>query len=296
MHKKLSGQRRRNRRRFCIKGLIITALGLSLFIPAAFGQAAKNTDASKPAIPRGSIMEDRAARRLMEAGDLRIEAGETDKGLELWRSVIERYPRSKVRFDAHMKLGEHHLTILADHAKAKTHFEAVYLEENRNEDQRALALLKTGVCQFQARQYAQCFKVFRQVIKDYPVSQHVNRAYYYIGLGHFKQGHYGRAIESLEKVGTVMSTNHLGQAKLEIGKRLFIKVEDADLAVLEKDETVEATCKTTAGDLEKVKCLPLGRNVRVVLGSVPTRLGKPQLNNGILEVSGSDEINVEYSD
>jgi len=195
-----------------------------------------------------------------------------------------------------MKLGEHHLTILADHAKAQTHFEAVYLEENRNEDQRALALLKTGVCQFQARQYAQCFKVFRQVIKDYPVSQHVNRAYYYIGLGHFKQGHYGRAIESLEKVGTVMSTNHLGQAKLEIGKRLFIKVEDADLAVLEKDETVEATCKTTAGDLEKVKCLPLGRNVRVVLGSVPTRLGKPQLNNGILEVSGSDEINVEYSD
>ena len=93
-----------------------------------------------------------------------------------------------------------------------------------------------------------------------------------------------------------MSTNHLGQAKLEIGKRLFIKVEDADLAVLAKDETVEATCKTTGGDQEKVQCLPLGRNVRVVLGSVPTRLGKPQPNNGVLEVSGRDEINVEYSD
>ena len=104
---------------------------------------------------------------------------------------------------------------------------------------------------FSARQYAQCFKVFRQVIKDYPVSQHVNRAYYYIGLGHFKQGHYGRAIESLEKVGTVMSTNHIGQAKLEIGKRLFIKVEDADLAVLDSDETVEAICKTTAGDQKR---------------------------------------------
>ena len=118
----------------------------------------------------------------------------------------------------------------------------------------------------------------------------------HIGLGHFKQGHYGRAIESLEKVGTVMSTNQLGQAKLEIGKRLFIKVEDADLAVLAKDETVEATCKTTAGDQEIVQCLPLGRNVRVVLGSVPTRLGKPQPKNGVLEVSGRDEINVEYSD
>ena len=33
-----------------------------------------------------------------------------------------------------------------------------------------------------------------------------------------------------------------------------------------------------------------------MLGSIPTRLGKPQLNNGILEVSGRDEINVKYSD
>ena len=296
MCRNFSSLRRPIRRRFCIKGLFFAALGLVAIAPDALGQAEGKDGNSKPAIPRGSIVEDRAARRLMEAGDLRIEAGETDKGLELWRSVIERYPRSKVRFDAHMKLGEHHLVVLADHAKAKIHFEAVYLEENRNEDQRALALLKTGVCHFQARQYAQCFKVFRQVIKDYPVSQHVNRAYYYIGLGHFKQGHYGRAIESLEKVGTVMSTNHIGQAKLEIGKRLFIKVEDADLAVLDSDETVEAICKTTAGDQETVKCLPLGRNVRVVLGSIPTRLGKPQLNNGILEVSGRDEINVKYSD
>ena len=100
-----------------------------------------------------------------------------------------------------------------------------------------------------------------------------------IGLGHFKQGHYGRAIESLEKVGTVMSTNHIGQAKLEIGKRLFIKVEDADLAVLDGDETVRDVCKTTAS--RNGECLPLGRNVESV-GIRPTRLGKPQLNNGIL--------------
>jgi len=296
MQKNLSSQRRPHRRRFCIKGLLTVALGLTVAGQNALGQADERETKPKPSFARGSIVEDRAARRLMEAGDLRIEAGETDKGLELWRSVIERYPRSKVRFDAHMKLGGYHLNVLADHAMAKTHFEAVYSEENQNEDQRAMALLKTGVCQFQGRQYSQCFKVFRQVIKDYPVSQHVNRAYYYIGLGHFKQGHYGRAIESLEKVGTVMSTNHLGQAKLEIGKRLFIKVEDADLAVLGRDETVEATCKTTGGDLEKVKCLPLGRNVRVVLGSIPTRLGKPQINNGILEVSGRDVIDVQYSD
>ncbi len=289
-------KRRHHRRRFCIKGYISFLIGCFLFSQIVVGQEGEKSNRIKQSFARGSIVEDRAARRLMDAGDLRVEAGETDKGLELWRSVIERYPRSNIRFDAHMKLGEYHLAVLADYVKAKVHFEAVYSDGNENQEQRALALLKTGVCQFQARLYVQCFKVFRQVIKDYPTSPHVNRAYYYIGLGHFKQGHYGRAIESLEKVGTVISTNNVGQAKLEIGKRLFVKVEDADLAVLDKDEIVEATCKTTGGDMEKVKCLPLGRNVRVVLGSLLTRLGKPLVGNGILEISGTDIINVEYSD
>ena len=292
----MSRQRRRPWRRFCVERLLLPGLGCALAVQFTLGQAEEDAKPAKPGLPRGSIIEDRAARKLLEAGDLRVDAGENDKGLELWRSVIERYPRSKFRFLAHMKLGEHHLTVLADHAKARAHFEAVFSDENPDEDQRALALLKTGVCQYEARQYGQCFKVFRRVIEDYPVSQHVNRAYYYIGLGHFKQGHYGRAIDALEKVGTVTSTNRLGQAKLEIGKRLFIKVEDADLAVLKKDETVMAFCKTTGGDEETVECLPLGRNVRVVLGSITTRLGRPRVNNGVLEVSGRDEISVRYSD
>ena len=148
MHRRRSSQRRPIRRRFCIEGLFFTVLGMALGYVTALGQADEKTGDDKPSLPRGSIVEDRAARRLMEAGDLRIEAGETDKGLELWRSVIERYPRSKVRFDAHMKLGEHHLAVLADHAKAKIHFEAVYSEGNRNENQRALALLKPAYANF----------------------------------------------------------------------------------------------------------------------------------------------------
>ncbi len=42
----------------------------------------------------------------------------------------------------------------------------------------------------------------RDVIEKYPVSPQVNQAYYYIGLGHFQQGHYSRAITALERVGT----------------------------------------------------------------------------------------------
>ena len=82
--------------RFCSlikQGWIVATLFLVSFLNA------------QDAPVRGSIVEDRAAKKLLEAGDARIEAEETEKALEIWRSVIERYPRSKFRFDAHLRLG-----------------------------------------------------------------------------------------------------------------------------------------------------------------------------------------------
>ena len=245
---------------------------------------------------RGSIIEDRAARKLNEAGELRYDAGEQEKAIELWRSVIERYPRSKARFQAHLKLGEHHLTKGNAYEKARAHFEAVASEDNKDGQQRAEATLKMGVCFFEGRHYGQCFKVMRKVIEEFPVAEQVNEAYYYIGLGHFKQGHYGRAIAALEKVGTAVGDKDQNAEKLEAGKRFFVKIEDADLAILKKDEAVSVKVRTSEGDEEKVKCVPIGRNVRVVLGSIPTRLGKPRPGNGILEVTGTAKVQVDYTD
>ena len=49
--------------------------------------------AKKPV--RGSIVEDRAAKKLIEAGDGRYEAEEYNKAVDVWESVLERYPRSR---------------------------------------------------------------------------------------------------------------------------------------------------------------------------------------------------------
>ena len=245
---------------------------------------------------RGSIVEDRAARKLLQAGDLRYDAGEQEKALEIWQSVVERYPRSKVRYQAHLKLGEHHLIRGNAYDKARAHFETVAGEENTDTEQRALATLKMGVCLFEGRHYGQCFKVMRKVIEEFPVAEQVNEAYYYIGLGHFKQGHYGRSISALEKVGTAVGQNDQNAEKLEAGKRFFVKIEDADLAILEKNETVPIKVRTSQGDEETVECLPVGRNVRVVLGSIPTRLGKARKGNGIIEVTGTAKVQVDYVD
>ncbi|MHC4877781.1 MAG: tetratricopeptide repeat protein [Planctomycetota bacterium] len=245
---------------------------------------------------RGSIIEDRAARKLMEAGDARYEADEASKAVEIWQSVLERYPTSRVRFEAHIRLGNYFLERDRAYDKARVQFEEVASEDNRDEEQRAEATLKMGICFYEARNFGKCFSVMRDVIEHFPVSKQVNQAYYYIGLGHFQLGHYSRAIDALEKVGTSMGADDEQLLKVEAGKRLFVKIEDADLAALEPGTPVTVQCEATSGDIELLKCFSVGRNVRIVLGSIPTSLGSPQKGNGRLEVKGDDTVKVVYID
>jgi TolA-binding protein len=273
-------------------GLVLLA-GLSA-APLAHAQPAPAADAGGAV--RGSLVEDRAAAKLLEAGNARYDADELSKAVEIWESVIERYPRSKVRFDAHMRLGNHLLERERAYDRARTHFEAVTVEQNSDEEQRAEAFLKMGVCFYEARNFGKCFTVMRDVIEKFPVSPQVNQAYYYIGLGHFQLGHYSRAIDALEKVGTTLSGAGGQIEKVEAGKRLFIKIDDADLAALEAGRTVKVRCETTQGDSETIECFTVGRNVRIVLGSMLTALGKPVKDNGRLEVRGDDKVKVTYID
>ncbi len=249
-----------------------------------------------PRPSRGSFIEDRAAKKLLEAGDARLEADETRKAVEIWQSVIERYPRSKVRFEAHMRLGDFFLNRERAYDRARAQFQAAADEENRDADARAKALVQMGICFYEVRNYGKCFAIMRDVIEQYPVSSEVNRAYYYIGLGHFQLGHYSRAIDSLEKVGTALTEDDSRREKAEAGKRLFIKIDDADLAALEPGQSIEVLCETSGGDSEKVRCFQLGRNVRVMLGNISTQLGPPQQYNETLEVKGDDSITISYID
>lgn len=276
------------------KSFLTTVAVFSL--TASFSPSFAQESGSSAAPVRGSLVEDRAARKLIEAGDARFESEETKKAVEIWQSVIERYPRSRVRFQAYMRLGDYFLDRERAYDRARAQFEAIASEENRDEEQRAEATLKIGICFYHAHNYGKCFQVMRDVIERFPISKHVNEAYYYIGLGHFQLGHYSRAIAALEKVGTTLSEGDSRVDKIEAGKRFFVKIEDADLAVLEPGQAVEVQCQTTSGDTETIQCYPVGRNVRIVLGSITTGLGKPQAYNGSLEVKGDDKVTVTYID
>ena len=66
--------------------------------------------------------------------------------------------------------------------------------------------------------------------------------------------------------------------------------------MLDAEDSIDVVCKSSGGDEEIVKCFPIGRNVRIVLGSVQTGLGIPKPNNGTLEVKGGDTVQVLYTD
>ena len=270
--------------------LLILATLFAPLAPTIFAQ-----EGGSPLL-RGSLIEDRAARKLIEAGDTRYDAGEKDKAVEIWQSVLERYPRNKHRFTAHMRLGNLQLEDKGAYDKARGHFENVASEENEDHDMRAEATLKLGRCFYEGRHYAQCYKTFRVVIEEFPTTKFVNSAYYYIGLAHFNQKHYSRAIEALEKVGTALTNNEETLEKVEAGKRLFVKIDDADLAILEHGQKVPAVISTTLGDKEEIECIPVGNNVKLALGSILTDLGKPIPGNGIVELVGNDKVTVTYTD
>jgi tetratricopeptide (TPR) repeat protein len=245
---------------------------------------------------RGSIIEDRAARKLMQAGDARLEVGENEKAQEIWESVIERYPRSAIRFEAHLRLADHLLEETRDFNKARLHYEAAASEDNEDDSLRAHAVLSTGRCFYEAGNYGKCFTIMRDVIERFPNAEEVNEAYHYIGLGHFKLGHYSRAIEALEKVGTAISSEDTKSEKVEAGKRLYVKLDDQDFAILEPDTQISVTCVTKNGDKETVLCDPIGRHPRLALGTIPTQSGTTIPDNGIIEVRGGDIVSITYTD
>lgn len=266
---------------------------------AAWGLGSMTPGAEPPAAAKpepGSLIEDRAAGMLLEAGRARIEAEEPDKAVEIWESVIERYPRSRHRFTAHLLLGKHFLERERAYERARVHFELAAREDNRDQDQRAEAMMQTGACYYHLRNHGKCFQVMRDVIDQFPASPFVNDAYYYIGLGHFQLGHYSRAIAALENVGTAVTAEQGKGEKLEAGKRLFVRIEDADLGILDPQQAIEVQCEAASGDREVVKAFLIARNTRLAIGSIPTRLDKPVPGNGQLEIKGDDTIKLVYTD
>jgi TolA-binding protein len=291
-----------------LAGVLVVALAVnSSGAPDKPGRTKAPTP-SAPAVPaetNGSANggEDAGADRLVKSAEELITAKETERGVRMLETVIERFPESPVRFKAFLALGRHYVDA-HKHQDALKYLRQLASLERPDEplkgDVKEIyleGLYLTGVAYYQSGQYAAAFPVLRKITRDYPNTIWANQSYYYIGMCHFAQGNWQKSIEALTLVGTFVDPNSPTIQYIEAGRRFYIKLDDADLPILTslgKETTVKL--ETAQGDKESVQCIPLAGKGELCIGSIATEVGPVKSADNILQVIGGDSIKVTYAD
>ena len=147
------------------------------------------------------------------------------------------------------------------------------------------------------RNYSSAFSTLRQISSRYPNTVWANQAYYYIGLSHFAQSHWSKAIKALSLVGTFIDPESPEVQFVEAGRRFYIKLEDLDLPILHRqDKEITVTLKSESGDREVVTCVPLAGKSAIFLGSIATQLDERKVNDKVLQIIGGDTLMATYFD
>jgi TolA-binding protein len=246
---------------------------------------------------------DMEAGRLLDKANELLTAGESERGIRMLETVVEQYPASRVRFAAYLALGRHCVNA-REHMKAVSYLSNLKGLENPTEEvapaDREIYLegmYLIGTAYFQMRNYEAAFPILRKITSNYANTVWANQAYFYIGMCHFVQKNWSKAVEALNLVGTFIDADAEAAQRVEAGRRFYLKVTDRDLPVLGKlGKQTWAEITTTHGDREKIECIPLGADGAVLIGSIATEIGAPRPDDRTLQVLGGDTLTVRYTD
>ena len=255
--------------------------------------------------PKKSAADIQASRLLKKAQDF-ISLKEHERGVKMLQTVIDQYPASFVRYQAYLTFGKHYVDT---HKEADAIRAFAKIKELKKTDEQLKgeplevfleSLYLTGVAFYKTRQYNTAFPVLRRITRNYPNTIWANQAYYYIGMCHFMQENWNKAIEALSLVGTFVDQDEIGLEYIEAGHRFFAKITDADLSILRKlGKQITIGVETKNGDNETITCIPLSGKGEIYIGSLPTDVGIPGpevRKDGILQVLGGDTITATYVD
>ncbi len=290
-----------------LRTLLPVAGGALLFLsqPAVYaevggGPESRGGDAPLAAMDRNEL----EARRLLRTGKRYLEDSEFDKGVRALENLLEQYPESEVRFEVHLELGRHFHENVAEHQAAidwlKRNRSLLQREEIDNDLEQVMleSQYLLGVSYYYLGDYDQLFTALRKIVTRYPNSIWANQAYYYIGMAHFTQKNWPKAIEYLSLVGTFVDPDAPTARFVEAGRRFYCKVQDGDLPIItklsDKPGTVEVTSQS--GDTETITLMPLSNREALYIGSISTKVQPPSPQDGKLQVIGGDRVKVRYLD
>ncbi|MFP4105112.1 MAG: tetratricopeptide repeat protein [Phycisphaerae bacterium] len=245
-----------------------------------------------------------AARAMLKKATDLMAMQETDRSVKMLEKLIEQYPASPVRYEAYLELGKHYMETGErikgiDYLKRIRDLERKDGKELTGKSKEIFleALYRIGVGHYKMRQYPSAFPVLRKITRDYPNSIWANQAYYYIGMCHFSQQNWNKAIEALKLVGTFVDPDSPTAEYVEAGRRFFVKIEDNDLPILHRlGKKTKVTLKTSQGDEETVECEPLSEKRGLFIAQIGTEVGQAKKGDGTLQVIGGDSIKTVYLD
>lgn len=239
---------------------------------------------------------DRRAHAMIDSAVELLEQRQEERAVRILEQVPQMFPDARARFRAYVVLGDYHMEN-RNYDGAVAQFRQV--QEGAREEDRAAALLKTGICYYQMSDYDQAFIALRRVTSEFRWSDDANEAFYYIGMCHFNQGRWTQAEEALRMVGTSVPPADFqdGDILAEAGHRLYVKVQDRDLPVLSRlGQETYVDVVAQSGDRERMLLEPQGQGSDDFIGSIRTEPGQPSPGDGILQIRGGDTVTVEYID
>jgi len=271
--------------------VLICALAAAMLVAWAPGLATAAPPKGKNAQARQEV---KAKERLARGMEL-LETSQDERAVKLLSSLPRLFPKSAVRFKAHLALGKHFMA-KSEYDRAISQFNAV--KGCPDADLSADSLYQTGICYFRMSKYDKSFAALRKVTNEYAGSVYANESFYYIGQCHFKLGRWAKAVEALQRVGTSVSSDKKAKMGVaaEAGQELFFKVQDKDLVVLNRDGKIKAKVVAKSGDTEVITMGTLGKDPSQYIGSIPTKLGAPKAGDNVLQIIGGDSVTATYMD
>lgn len=269
---------------------------------AAQGAApAKAAAESSKKLPGGVDKKEYEANNMLNKGMELLEAKQEDRGIKMISQISQQYPDTKAVIKAELVLGNYFID-KKQYDQAVKHL--LKVKDVEDEEIQAETLYKIGICYYNQSQFNQAFASLRQVVNSFAGSIYANESYYYIGLCHFKLNRWNQAVDALERVGTSIPPEDLANAVekevlAEAGQRLFVKIFDQDLIVMNVEDAnakLKVTLVNDNGDQETIVMDKLGKEGVTFIGSVPTVPGEPQKEDGVLQIKGGDRVTVTYTD
>ena len=262
---------------------------------AAFAQ--ESAEGAKKKAPMNSQQVEARANRMIKNALTLIESGEDERAVSMLEAVPRMYPDSAAKFKAALELGRHFLDKRVFDRSAQELRNAQKSAEN---DLVAEALLLQGQLHLARGEAGEAVMALRRLTQDFPTSAFANDAFFLIGQIHFEAGRWTKASEAFSMVGTAVpeddsSTNATVLA--EAGQRIFVHVNDKDLAVLvTAGEKGAVELVGSDNDHEKAELISFGRGDGDFLASVETTTEPTKPNDGKLTVRGAQPIKVRYVD